>query len=150
MLDGSTSAYHIVPYLSQLKDLIVITSGAKTAVALAEVNINTYCTGGYMLIHSFSYVGEPAEKFIQGLNADILFFSCHGLDERGMMSDPAKDESNLRKAMFNSCAKKYLLCDSSKFGKTYLHNIGNVKDIDGIISEKELPENIAKLLRKKT
>ena len=149
MLDGSTSAFHIVPYLSDLKDLIVITSGAKTAVALAEANINTFCTGGYMLIHSFSYVGEPAENFIRGYNADILFFSCHGVDEAGRMSDPSIEECNLRRVMFGSSRKKYLLCDSSKFGKTYLHNLGNVREIDGIISEKEIPEAIGKLLAEK-
>ena len=52
MLDGSTSAYHMVPYLARYKNLIVITSGAKTALMLAEANIRTFCTGGQMIIHS--------------------------------------------------------------------------------------------------
>lgn len=65
MLDGSTSVYHIVPYLARFKNLIVITSGAKTAVALAERNVNTFCTGGKMLIHSYSYIGKDAEEFYQ-------------------------------------------------------------------------------------
>lgn len=38
MLDGSTSAYHLVPYLAKYKDITVVTSGAKTAVALAELD----------------------------------------------------------------------------------------------------------------
>lgn len=57
MLGGSTSAFHLVPYLSMFKNPIVATSGAKTAVALVERNIPTYCTGGQMIIHSYSYVG---------------------------------------------------------------------------------------------
>ena len=141
MLDGSTSAFHLVPYLAQRKDLIVVTSGAKTAVALAEANIRTFCTGGQMLIHSFSYVGEQAESFVKNINADILFFSCHGLTEDGYMTDPSIEEANLRKVMFRYCKKKILLCDSSKFGKTYFYNIGHIRDIDGVISEKELPIN---------
>ncbi len=145
MLDGSTSAYHIVPYLSKIKDIIVITSGAKTAVELAKAKINTFCTGGYMLIRSFSYVGRPAEDFVRGVNADILFFSCHGLDMQGQMSDLAIEEADLRRVMFQSCKKKYLLCDSTKFGKTYLHNMGNIREIDGIITECELPDEIAKI-----
>lgn len=148
MLDGSTSAYHIVPYLSKYKDLIVITSGAKTAVALAEANIRTFCTGGQMLIHSFSYVGEQAEDFVRNINADILFFSCHGLTEDGRMTDRAIEEANLRKAMFRSCKKKILLCDSSKFGKTCFYNMGNVGDIDGIITEGRLPKEISEIIAK--
>ena len=148
MLDGSTSAYHLVPYLAEKKDLIVITSGAKTALALAEAGIRTFCTGGQMLIHSFSYVGAQAESFVRTLNADLLFFSCHGLNEHGMMTDPAIEEINLRRVMFSACRKKILLCDSSKFGKTYLYNMGSVSEIDGIVSEKPLPKEIEALLIK--
>ncbi len=146
MLDGSTSAYHLVPYLAKYKDLIVITSGAKTAVALAEANIRTFCTGGQMKIHSFSYVGDSAAEFVKNINADILFFSCHGLNEKGMMTDRAVEEADLRKAMFRSCKKKVLLCDSGKFGKTFFYNIGSVSQIDSVISEAPLPESIAAIL----
>lgn len=146
MLDGSTSAYHVVPYLSNFKDLIVVTSGAKTAVALAEANIRTFCTGGQMLIHSFSYVGEQAEDFVRNINADLLFFSCHGLTDDGKMTDLAIEEANLRKVMLKACKKKYLLCDSSKFGKTCFYNMGTVSDIDGIVTEGDLPASIKSML----
>lgn len=146
MLDGSTSAYHLVPYLARKKDLIVITSGAKTAVALAEANIQTFCTGGQMLIHSFSYVGAEAEEFIRGINADILFFSCHGISDSGKITDRAAEEVNLRKVMFASAAKRILLCDSSKFGKTYFYNMGSIREVDGIISEKELPPHLKAMM----
>ncbi len=146
MLDGSTSAYHLVPYLAKYKDLIVITSGAKTAVALAEANIRTFCTGGQMRIHSFSYVGDLAADFVKNINADILFFSCHGLSDDGLMTDRAVEEADLRKAMFSVCRKKILLCDSSKFGKTYFYNMGSVGSIDGIVSERPLPEHLQAML----
>lgn len=146
MLDGSTSAYHLVPYLARRKDLIVITSGAKTAVSLAEANVRTFCTGGQMLIHSFSYVGEQAENFITNVNADILFFSCHGLSSNGLMTDLSIEEANLRKVMFRYAKKKVLLCDSSKFDQTYFYNIGSIRDIDDIISESPLPAEISTML----
>ncbi len=138
MLDGSTSAYYMVPYLARLNNLTVITSGAKTAVALAEANIRTFCTGGQMIIHSYSYVGEQAETFVRNINADALFFSCHGLDKYGRMTDNAIEEANLRKVMFRQSTKKILLCDSSKLGKTCFYNMGTVDDIDGIVSDVEL------------
>lgn len=135
MLDGSTSAFHLVPYLSKFKDLIVITSGAKTAVALAERNIRTFCTGGQMIIHSYSYVGEQAEAFVKNINADILFFSCHGLSEDGKMTDVSVEEANLRKVMFQHSKRKILLCDHSKFGKTYFYNMGTIKECDAVLSD---------------
>lgn len=146
MLDGSTSAYHLVPYLARKKDLIVVTSGAKTAVALAEANIRTFCTGGQMLIHSFSYVGEQAERFVRNINADILFFSCHGLSDSGYMTDLSIEEANLRKVMFEFSRQKYLLCDSSKFGRSCFYNVGHIRDVDGVLSESLLPEHLAPMV----
>lgn len=146
MLDGSTSAYHLVPYIADYKDIIVITSGAKTAVALAERDITTFSTGGKMIVHSYSYVGQEAEDFVRKINADILFFSCHGLSLDGMMSDPSVREANLRRVMMEKCKKKYLLCDGSKFGKVCFYNMGHVSEIDGIISDVEIPESIKSLI----
>ena len=148
MLDGSTSAYHLVPYLSRYKDIIVITSGAKTALALAELHIPVFSTGGKMRSNSFTYIGREAEDTVRRYNADIMFFSCRGLSETGMMSDPSIDEPNLRRVMFEKCRMKYLLCDSSKFNKTYFYDMGNVSELDGVISDQPLPENIAALLRR--
>lgn len=148
MLDGSTSAYHIVPYIADFKDIIVVTSGAKTAVALAEKDITTFSTGGKMIVHSYSYVGQEAEDFVRKINADILFFSCHGLSMDGMMSDPSVREANLRRVMMEQCKKRYLLCDGSKFGKTFFYNMGSVSELDGIISDVEIPESIRDQLGK--
>lgn len=137
MLDGSTSAYNIVPFLTPFKDLIVITSGAKTALALAELNINTYCTGGKMIIHSFSYVGEQAESFVKRIYADILFFSCRALSDDGQMSDVSVEEVDLRRAMLGCAAKKVLLCDSSKLGKICFYNMGTLDEVDMVISDSD-------------
>lgn len=148
MLDGSTSAYHLVPYLSRFKDIIVITSGAKTAVALAELQIPVYCTGGRMRTNSFSYVGAEAEETVRKFNADAVFFSCHGLSEDGMMSDVSVEEANLRRVMLEKSKKKYLLCDSSKLGQVYFYDMGNVAELDGVISDGELPESVMRKIKR--
>lgn len=149
MLDGSTSAYHLVPYLSRFKDILVVTSGAKTAVSLAEANIRTFCTGGQMIIHSFSYIGEQAESFVRHINADLLFFSCNGLSDDGYMTERKLEEASMRRVMFERCRKKILLLDSSKFGKTAFYNMGSVSEIDAIVSDAPLPPHIAELVGKK-
>ena len=145
MLDGSTSAYHLVPYLARHKDIIVITSGAKTAVALAELQIPVYSTGGKMRTNSFSFIGQEAEDTVRRFNADIMFVSCHGVSSDGMRSDPSIDEANLSRVMFQKSRRKFLLCDSSKFNQVYFYDMGNVSELDGIISDQPLPDSTAKL-----
>ena len=147
MLDGSTSAYHLVPYLAKCKDIIVITSGAKTAVALAELQIPVYCTGGRMRTNSFSYIGREAEEMVERFNADAVFFSCHGLSLDGRMSDLSVEEASLRRVMLHKSRKKYLLCDSSKFDKTYFYDMGSIRELDGVISDKPLPESVSACLQ---
>lgn len=142
MLDGSTSAYHLVPYLAKFKDIIVITSGAKTAVALAELQIPVYCTGGRMRTNSFSYVGREAEEMVERFNANVVFFSCHGLSVDGRMSDLSVEEASLRRVMLRKSRKKYLLCDSSKFDKVYFYDMGDISELDAVISDKPLPESL--------
>lgn len=148
MLDGSTSAYHLVPYLAKYKDITVVTSGAKTAVALAELGIPVCCTGGKMRTSTFSYIGKDAEDMVRKFNADAVFFSCRGLSMEGRMSDPSIEEANLRHAMFEKCAKKYLLCDSSKFGQVYFYDMGSVSQLDDVLSDAPLPASIAACLKK--
>lgn len=134
MLDGSTSAYYMVPYLAAYKDLIVVTSGARTAVTLGEHGIKVFSTGGQMMPHSFSYIGEAAENFVRNFNADICFFSCRGVSDDGVMSDVSIEEMILRKAMMGQSKKKVLLCDRNKFGKKYLYNLGNIDELDAVVS----------------
>lgn len=147
MLDGSTSAYHLVPYLSKFKDIIVITSGAKTAVALAELQIPVFCTGGKMRTNSFSYIGKDAEDAVRKYNADIVFFSCHGLSEDGRMSDPSMEECHLRQVMLQKARKKYLLCDSSKLNRTYFYDMGSIEQLSGVISDQPLPPELAERIK---
>jgi len=73
MLDASTTAYSIIPYLADFNNLIVITSSAKAAVLLGQMGIQTICTGGRMITHSFAFIGDDAERTVRSYNADIAF-----------------------------------------------------------------------------
>ena len=101
-----------------------------------------------MRTNSFSYIGKEADETVKRFNADVMFFSCHGLSEDGMMSDPSVDEANLRQVMFTKCRKKYLLCDSSKVGKVFFYDMGNVSEVDGVISDRPLSESIMARLKR--
>lgn len=138
-LDGSSSAARMVEPLRQIDDVLVVTSGAKTAIALAEQGVRVICTGGQMITRSFSYVGSHAEACVRGMRADVVFFSCRGLSDDGEMTDISIEELNLRRVMLERAKKKILLCDSSKFGKQYMYSLGYRQDLDAVISELDEP-----------
>ncbi len=134
MLDASTTVYCMLPYLSQFKNLFVITSGAKTAVDLAVLGIKTICLGGEMAAESFSYIGPDAERTLRNYNADLAFFSCRGFSE-GVASDNTIMENSIRRIMIENSKHSYLLCDSSKFDRFYLNTLCKAEEIDEVISE---------------
>ena len=136
MLDASTTAFHLLAHLTEFKNILVITNGAKTALEAASMGIRTICTGGELMYDSFCYVGTDAESVLRNYNADVAFFSCRGISDGGIASDNSILENSIRKIMIKNSEKSYLLCDSSKLGKTYLHTLCNVEDLNGLITEK--------------
>ena len=81
MLDGSTSALHLAAAFRGKRDIVVITSGARTALILGGMGINTICTGGQLIGASESFIGGDALRTISCYNADVVFFSCRGIDD---------------------------------------------------------------------
>lgn len=135
MLDASTSAYCLLPYLAKFRNLFVITSGAKTAVDLAAMGIKTLCTGGQIAPESFSYIGSDAERTLKLYNADVAFFSCRGLTENGIATDNSIMENSVRRIMIENSKKSILLCDNSKLGKKYLNTLCTPREISEIITD---------------
>lgn len=147
MLDGSSSAYSIIPHLTNFKNLIVITSSAKSSFLLGQLGINNICTGGKMITRSLSYIGENAENTVKQYNADIVFFSCRGLSMDGKLTDNSLEENALRKVMLRHAKRKVFLCDSSKLDHTYLNNLCHLSEVDDIICEKPLPEHLSTMVK---
>ena len=134
MLDASTTAFCLLPYLSEFKNILVITNGAKTALESVSMGIRTICTGGETALESFWYVGTDAESVLKKYNADIAFFSCRGITEDGLATDNSILENSIRRIMIHNSKESYLLCDNTKFGKKYLNTLCNENEITGIIT----------------
>ncbi len=134
MLDASTTAFYILPLLTNFKNILIITNGAKTLIEAASMGIQTISTGGEITHESFSHVGPDAENTLNRYNADIAFFSCRGISNEGIATDNSILENNIRRIMIKNSKESFLLCDKNKFNKTYLNTLCDTKDISGIIS----------------
>ncbi len=136
MLDASTTAFHLLPYLTKFKNILLITNSTKTALEAASRGIQTICTDGKIALESFCYVGTDAESILKKYNADIAFFSCRGITEDGIAIDNSILENSIRRIMIKNSKETYLLCDKTKFGKNFLSTLCNIKDITYVITNK--------------
>ena len=79
---------------------------------------------------------------MRNFSAQKLFFSCRGIDPVNGAMDHSEQESELRKVMMDCTDEVYLLCDSSKFDKVYFYDMGDISELDAVISDKPLPESL--------
>ena len=140
VLDASSTVYSMIPYLKDFKNVVAITSGLKTAMALGERHIKTYLTGGLMIDNSYSMIGEHAQELIRRLNADIFFFSCRGVTEDGRMTDSSVEEAQLRQLIFAHAKRRVFMAAGNKIGRDYFYVIGRVNEMDDIICDQQVPD----------
>ena len=147
MMDASSSAYAIIPYLTQKNNITVITSGIKSLMRLAEYGIDAYSTGGHLLPSCFALVNEDAHQVISHYNADIAFISCRGISPEGMITDFSIEENLVRAKMIERAKTSVLLCTTKRMNQTYMHNICSIKAVSHVICEEDqLPENLKKII----
>ena len=134
-LDASSTASFVANFIEPEQNVTVITNGIKALTILSQRHIRAYCTGGKLINNSLAFTGAIALRTIGGMHADFMFFSSQGLSRDGKISDFSESETELRIAMLKHSTRKYFLCDNSKIGKTFLFNVCDVTDTDGVICD---------------
>ena len=134
-IDSSTTTLQMADFLVEKKNITVITNGISLAVLLINKGIKTYCTGGEIFQNSLAHFGSFAEDFIRRFNIDTMFFSCHGVNDSGMLTDPSLPETQIRRAAINQSKKTVFLCDKSKFSLSTPYNLISIKEVDYIITD---------------
>ncbi len=137
-IDASTTTLQMADFLSDKKGITVITNGIPLATLLVQKGIKTYCTGGEIFENSLAHFGSFAEEFIQKFNIDTLFFSCHGVNEKGMLTDPSLPETQIRKVAIHQSETTVFLCDETKFSLSTPYNLVPIQTIDHIITNSNI------------
>ena len=134
-LDASSTASFVANFIEPEQNITVITNGIKALTILSQRHIHAYCTGGRLINNSLAFTGAIALRTIAGMHADFMFFSSQGLSRDGKITDFSESETALRMAMLEHSNQRYFLCDNSKIGKTFLFNVCDANDIDGVICD---------------
>ena len=137
MLDGSSTASFMVPYLAKHKDITLFTNNMTTALRAIELGIDTHCIGGHSVNRSAALSGEGAYAAVAELHPDVLFFSSQCLDRNGLITDLNAEENHLRKLMIKSAKQSVFLCDSEKFDTTALYTLTTLDQVDYAVFDED-------------
>lgn len=133
-IDSSTTTLQMAEFIDVKMMVTVVTNGITLATLLAKKGIKTYCTGGEIFENSLANFGSFAEEFIQKFNFDKMFFSCYGVNDKGMLTDPSLPETQIRKIATEQSKKTIFLCDESKFSLSAPYNLMAIEKLDFIIT----------------
>lgn len=138
-MDSSSTVTALAQLMSGCGDLSIVTNGIHTAAALKErTDSRVYLTGG-LLQGNDSLVGKAAVDMVKGSGADVLFFSCCGLTERGTW-EAAEENALIKAALAENASRRVLLCDSTKLGRQFFWNTVAAARIDLLITDAQPPE----------
>lgn len=140
LLDSSTTATFLLPYLAKRHNITVFTNNLSTALHAIELGINTHCLGGHSIGGSTALSGTETFTALANLTVDLLFFSSQSLDKEGNISDMTEEENYARKLMLASAKTRVFLCDGEKFNTQSTYKLCNLREIDYAVFDIPCPD----------
>ena len=140
-LDSSSTTEKIIPLLVKKNDLTIITNGLEAGVLLASIpSVRAYIAGGEIQKKSASAISGDVSSFISAFTCDAVFFSCKGISLENGPTEGTLEQQRCKMAMIKRSAKRILLADHTKFGKTYLVADCPWESINVVITDEEPSE----------
>ena len=119
------------------------TTNLETATVLSKFkNSVLYCSGGYFFPETRGFVGKQAEDFVSSVRADVCVMGVSGISIEGGLTGPYPMHTELEKKIMASAKKRILVADHSKFGKIALEKVGELSDVDVIVTDRGLSDEV--------
>lgn len=145
-LDGSTSAYALVPYLKNMTNLTIVTNSMMVAQSFRDTpRIKVLVPAGRIRGESATIVGNP--ESLPDINLSFGFFGAWGVSLDGAFSDVEPDEIAMRRAMMQRCLRSVVVIDSRKWGETAPYTYARPQEVSRIISNDDAPPELVEHFR---
>lgn len=147
MLDASSTAVFIAKALKKKERLTVVTNSIEVIIELSDMpEWNILSSGGRLKEGYLALVGPKAVTGINSYNVEKAIISCKGFHAEKGFSDTLEEFAQTKQTMLH-CGKKCILAaDYSKFGKFGFARVGDLKDIDVIVTDQKPDEEVLQLL----
>lgn len=150
LLDTSTTALFTVKSIFSKHNLTIVTNSVEILLDLPQGHDwNIVSTGGSYRSESMSFYGPAAEEVVEKYYADYAIISCKGFDIEKGMTDGRETYAMLKKAFIRSAKKVILAVDHTKFNKISFVRLGELEDIDMVVTDLEPDESWKQLFREK-
>ena len=150
LLDSSTTALFTVKSIFNKSNLTLVTNSVEILLDRPQGHDwNIVSTGGMYRSESMSFFGAAAEEVVSKYFADYAVLSCKGIDLEKGITDTRETFANLKKFFIKSAKKVILAVDHTKFDKISFVRLGELEDVDVIVTDVEPSEKWKNLLKEK-
>ncbi len=139
LLDASTTVLHMVNYLSNRRDLTVITNGMEVARRLAEQRLNTVILlGGIVRKDGNVITGLLGQNMLDSLHVRTAFVSCAGFSLDAGLTETDVAQAELKALMVRSAQRVIALVDHTKFDRVTLSSFAPTSIISHLLTDSEV------------
>ncbi len=133
--DSSTSCMPLVPYMSELKNVSVITNSLELSHQLVQQTSVAVTLLGGQVYEGYILTGYQAVESVKQYYTDLMFFSCSGISAEAGLTSIEQKVVEVCREMMKHTHTKVLLCDTSKVGKTALLHLADLCTPDYVIMD---------------
>ncbi|MBA1393825.1 DeoR/GlpR transcriptional regulator [Lactobacillus sp. XV13L] len=129
-LDSGTTVQKMIPELTHLKYLLVVTNSVDNGSLLADFQIRTIVLGGSLRALTKATVGANVLTYLNNCHLDRAFMGTNGFDSVHGYTTPDPDESAVKSLVIRQADQAYILADSSKYQQTRFSKFAELADAD--------------------
>ncbi len=147
IIASGTTVHALARNIKPIHRLTVVSASLTVSEILSQDENNDILQLGGMLRHSsLSVVGQYSKQILENCSFSKLFIGVDGIDFDFGFTTTDMREAELNQQMMRAAQKVIVLADSSKFGKRGFAKIGNIEDIDVIITDAGVSQNVINLI----
>ncbi len=142
-LDSSTTVFEMTRFVSNLPDIVIATNDVLIAAELSGAEIGTVSViGGALRRGYYTLTGHFAEIAIRDVALDCTFLGIDSISLEGGLMITNEEEVQIKRKVVEASSEVIVLCDHSKFEQQSFLRVCGFKEVDRIITGRELNDEI--------
>ncbi len=139
-IDATTTTQCMAQFLTEKKDITVISNNMALIAYLSEYGINSICLGGMVAEAPSMLCGIDTVEMVSKFKADKHFFTSGGVSPEGRIWG-GELYAMLRKVMRENSEYSYYLVDHAKYEEPHGKRTWcSFEEVDGVICDFDFPE----------
>lgn len=134
-LGTGTTVAAMVPYLSGVEDLTVISNSLTVINSLTDrSDVEVLVIGGLLRHSEGSMISSIADQAIQQFRADHVFMGIRGIDCQQGLTNSSIAEATTDRTVLEVAPHRLILADHSKFGRVSTFLVAPIQSVDVVVT----------------